>query len=239
MSIREEQKRYYAALYRRFGRDPRALGHRDAPTRDERFHRLARLFEGTRGAFSVHEIGAGLGDFGAYLRRHHKQAIYSASEISEEFLEVCRERFPGASFQLRDVSQDPPSDRYDFVTQSGIFNGPVEGGAQAWREFVGRLLRAMYAMADKGIAVNFLTRYGDPQRRRPELHYADPREVLDEVARDLSRFWEIDAAGPLYEFTMRVYRPAWVRARYAGPPFERYFAGSIPGSTDPRSSLTE
>lgn len=223
MSIQDDQRAYYEGLYRRFGRDPRALGHRDGPTRDERFHRLSRLFDGQPGRFTVHEIGAGLGDFGEYLRQHHPRAVYSGSEINEEFVGVCRERFPGAEFHLRDVTDTRPSERYDFVTQSGIFNGRLERDEATWRRFILRMLDTMYAMATKGIAANFLTTYGDPERRRPELHYQDPRQTLDEAARQLSRFWEIDAAGPLYEFTVRVFRPEWVRERYAGSPFDRYF----------------
>lgn len=223
MTILDDQRRRYLELWRQFGEDPRTLGHRDRETQEERFFRLARSFDREPGGFTVHEIGAGFGDFGHWLGQHHPQASYSGSEICQEFLDVCRERFPEGEFLLRDITADLPTDRYDYVTQSGTFNGRFGTPAGRWQLFVHDMLRAMYAMARKGIAVNFLTTYSDPERRSEDLHYQDPAEIGDFTARQLSRHFEIDAGGPLYEYTLRVYRPEYVRSLYTGAPFDRYF----------------
>jgi len=226
MSIRDEQRRRYRELWDRFGEDPRALGHRDTPTQHERFARLAGGFSPEPGTFTVHEIGSGFGDFGVWLAERYPAAIYSGSEICEEFAEVCRRRLPGTRLFLRDVTEHPPEDRYDYVTQSGTFNGRWETPIGEWQNFVFSMLEAMYAMARRGIAVNFLTSYADPERMRPELHYQEPGPLLDFVVERLSRHFEIDAAGPLYEYTLKVYRPEFVKAGYGGEEFARYFGDS-------------
>lgn len=223
MSIHDEQRRYFGELWKQHGEDPRAVGYRDAETQRERFERLALAFAHEAGPFSVHEIGCGLGDFGLYLRRTRPQVEYSGSEIHEPFLEVCRRRLPDCRFYDRDVARELPPERYDFVTQSGMFNARLDTPPEEWRRFVFGMLGAMYAMARKGIAFNFLTTYCDRELMREELHYQEPREISDFVVQHLSRHFEIDAAGPLYEYTVRVYRPEYVRGHYPGAPFSRYF----------------
>jgi hypothetical protein len=223
MSIADEQRRYYRELLEKHGRDPKALGHRDRATQFERFDRLARLFRGDNTSFSLHEVGPGFGDLGEYLEERFPQALYSGSEVCEEFLEICRRRFPEGSFYLRDVAEQTPAERYDYVTQSGTLNGRLGIPQDSWQRYVFSMLSAMYAMARKGIAANFLTTYGDAELMRPELHYQDEKLLMDFVARNLSRHFELDMAGPLYEFTLRVYRPEEIEKGYPGEEFRRYF----------------
>ncbi len=223
MSIADDQRRHYRELLKRYGEDPRALGHRDRETQRERFRRLAAAFPRESEPFTVHEIGCGFGDFGRFLAQHHPQAVYSGSEICEEFVELCRSRFPGGEFHCRDITEKLPDDRYDYVTQSGTLNGRFGTSPQLWQRHVYSMLKAMYAMARKGMASNFLTTYHDPGFASEELHYQDEKELLDFVVTDLSRHVELDMAGPLYEYTVRIYRPEVVRSRYPAAEFERYF----------------
>ena len=218
-----EQRAYYRSLLEAHGESPKSVGYNDTTTQNERFARLARVLEGQASPFTVHEVGCGLGHFGEYLQAHHPGAVYSGSDLVDEFVEACRRKFPGSTFELRDITADPPAGRYDFVTMSGTLNPRLATPAAEWRAHVLAVLEAMYGMARNGIAANFLTSYGHTDKMRPELHYQDPAEILDHVTRNLSRHVEIDAAGPLYEFTLRVHRPEHVRRLYRASEFDRYF----------------
>jgi trans-aconitate methyltransferase len=98
-------------LYRRHGDDPRSLSHNDPVTQRERFQRIARCFDDMEDGFTVHEIGCGLGHFGQFLAERYPGALYSGSEICEEFAEHCRRLFPDGSFHVRDISSKLPDDR--------------------------------------------------------------------------------------------------------------------------------
>ncbi|AGC47648.1 hypothetical protein MYSTI_06375 [Myxococcus stipitatus DSM 14675] len=232
MDIAEEQRAFYGALLDQYGDDPRSLSHRDQATQYERFHRLARVFEGESGPFSVHEIGCGLGHFGEYLQHHHPQARYSGSDVHPSFTEACARKFPQGAFHTRDIVAALPPERYDYLTLSGTFNVRLSASPAEWRGFVEGMLGAMYALCTKGFSVNFLTTFHDPEFTREELYYQPPGALLDFVVGKLSRFWELDAAGPLYEYTLRVYRPEYVRTRHADDAFARYFRSA------PRPSST-
>jgi cyclopropane fatty-acyl-phospholipid synthase-like methyltransferase len=223
MTIADEQRRFYEDLYARHGNSPRSLAYRDRETQYERFERLCRLFERERESFTIHEVGCGLGHLGEFLERRYPEAVYSGSDISPKFVEHCRNRFPDREFHLRDVSAGPVDERYDFLATSGLFNPRLQTPPAEWQRFVFTILEAMYRMAIKGLAVNFLTTYHDPDHASADMHYQDPRELSDFVVSRLSRHFSLDAAGPLYEYTLCVYRPEYVRSFYEDAAFARYF----------------
>jgi hypothetical protein len=223
MDLAEEQRRLYGTLYTRHGHDAKALYHSDEESQRERFEILTRLFERETDTFTVHEIGPALGHFGDFLRERFPRAIFSGSEIYEPFLDECRKRFPQGDFFLRDVSAELPPEHYDYVVIVGTFNIPGDAPRDQWQSFVYSMLRAMYAMARKGIGATFLTGYSDPGYERPDMFYQDEKQLFDFAMRSLSRHVEIDGFGPLYEYALRVYRPEHVRRLYPQHAFDRYF----------------
>jgi hypothetical protein len=223
MSISDDQRRMYGELYQCHGDDPKALFHNDQESQYERFELLTRCFSRETGAFSVHEIGCALGHFGDLLRERFPQAVFSGSDIYEPFVAKCREHFPHCEFFLRDITEELPADRYDYVVLCGLFNIPGNIPREAWQRFVFSMLSAMYAMARKGIGATFLTTYYDPGRNREDLYYQDEKRLMDFAVRHLSRHFELDACGPLYEYALRLYRPEHVRTLYPQDAFVRYF----------------
>ncbi|MEI7437213.1 MAG: class I SAM-dependent methyltransferase [bacterium] len=226
MDIEEWQRRYYQTMLQKHGPSPQALGWNDRETQTERFMRLTRLFDHETEPFSLHEIGCGLGDLGVYLKARSMPVEYSGSDVVSDFVEASRQRHPEGQFHVRDLTNAAPGETYDYLTLSGTFNPRFEGVETFSRD----MLCTMYAMCRRGMAVNFLTSYADPERMRPDLHYADPLKWFDFASRTLSRHVEIDAAGPLFEFTMRIFRPEYVQKRYASPTFDKYFACMKPGT---------
>ena len=225
MSIIEQQIEYYQALVREHGITPQALAHRDEETQNERFYRFDRMWENIISPFSVHEIGCGLGHHAQYLADRFPHAVYSGTDIVPEFIEACHTRFPSLAFYNRDIIAHLPEDRYDFVVLSGTFNGRLEATPAQWDHFIRALMLAMYRMCTKGIAVNFLTSYADPEYMKDYLHYQCEGDILDFVVRNISRHVEMDMAGPLYEYTLRIYRPEYMKSLYHTDAFTRYFRG--------------
>jgi len=223
MSLIDQQKEYYQRLLAEHGTSPQALAYRDMETQDERFVRMERLWEHEAGPYLVHEIGCGLGHMGEYIRRQHPLATYSGTDVLDEFVEHCRKTFTPGPFFNRDVIRHPPADRYDFVVLSGTFNGRLETSPAEWQTFIHDMMAAMYRMCTKAIGVNFLTSYADPEFMKGYLHYQPEADIFDYSMRNLSRHVELDMGGPLYEYTLRIYRPEYVRQLYPTPPFDRYF----------------
>lgn len=223
--IGESQRNFFLELYREHGDDPLATSHGGREAQLERYRRLAMSFVSEQGSFDVHDVGCGLGHFGDFLTERWPDARYSGSEICAEFVDLCRQRMPEAEFAVRNLADETPSDRYDWVVACGIFNNRLDVEKEDWQEFVYSMLQSMFTMAKKGIAVDFLTTYHDSQLSRSDLHYQDEKALLDFVNSQLSRHYELDMSGPLYEYTLRIYRSEHVRALHGGRELERYFHG--------------
>jgi len=223
MPLVDDQKKFYGELYAQHGDDPRSLSWRDQQTQNERFARLAKLLERDAGKCSVHEIGCGLGHFGEYLRDHHAAAAYSGSDICTEFVESSRKRLPECDFFERDITDQLPA-------LSGTFNPRLKTPTDQWQQFIHRMLKAMYNLCTKGIAVNFLTSFADAQFMQDYLHYQSEADIIDYTVRHLSRHYELDQAGPLFEFTLRVYRPQYVRSLYSDASYDKYFRNVSAGA---------
>jgi hypothetical protein len=225
-SLADSQRAFYQRLWRDYGDDPRSLSHRDATTQRERFFRLARTFHQQPGAFSVHEVGCGLGHFGEYLETRYPRATYSGTDVCPEFVDACRRKFPGAAFYLRDFRKHDEREQFDFVVLSGTFNPRLGAAPAEWLAFIDGMIHRMFNCCRCGIAVNFLSPYCDADRRDEALHYEDPWRTTAWVIRDLSRHVELDWGGPLFEFTLRIYRPEYARQLYPEAEFDRYFPGN-------------
>lgn len=218
---------------------PAVLRHGDAPeatfatgreTQSLRFERLMApvLDQGLR-SFSLHDVGAGLCDLHGWLTEREIVHAYSATEIVPEMVELARRKYPGLPVHRRDLLAGPvPDDRHHVVVQSGMFNIPGDVPRDEWERFVEAMLERMFAMATVGISFNFLSAYRT--RTDPDLHYVDPRGMVDFCVRRLSRFVRLDASYPLFEATVCVLRPEYVAARFDDDAYGRYFR---PGTANP------
>jgi hypothetical protein len=221
--VNQTMLRLYGGNYERQGNNPQVLFHNDQESQYERFAMLGRLFDREAQPFTVHEIGCSMGHFGDFLRERYPLAIFSGSDIYGPFVELCRERFSKNEFFLRDITAELPNDRYDYVVTCGTFNIAGDAPRDEWQASIYRMATAMYALAQRGIGLTFLTNYYDPGYAREDLFYQDEKALMDFTVRNLSRHFELDEMGPLYEYGLRVYRPEYVHTLYPQPAFAKYF----------------
>jgi hypothetical protein len=92
----------------------------------------------------------------------------------------------------------------DYTVASGIFNVKLEASSTEWERYVLRTLEKISSLSKRGFAFNVLTKYSDPEFRRPDLYYADPLLLFDYCKTKLSRFVTLLHDYPLYEFTILV-----------------------------------
>lgn len=209
------------------------LAHGDTPlgtyqnsqlTQYLRFEALIRHIAAHFGEHStIHDVGSGLCDLYDYLRQVGlaDRLTYSGTEIVEEMNELARGKYPGIELLNRNFLDDESYGSYDFIVLSGTLN--IHGGVEetAWKDMCLALVDKMFARANKGIAFNFLTSYRTFSN--PDLFYFDPREVFDHATTRFSRFVHLDAAYPLYECTVTVFRKDYIASLNGHPDLAKYF----------------
>jgi hypothetical protein len=106
--------------------------------------------------------------------------------------------------RARFVSRRADLEACDFTVASGIFNVRLATPAQEWDEYMKATIRDLASLGRRGFAFNVLTSYSDADRQRPDLFYADPREVFDYCQRLWPRRVALLHDYDLYEFTITV-----------------------------------
>jgi len=221
-TIAERQAHYYGDLFEKHGAGIDAVASGRQVYKDLRYERLAMVFARDESC-SVHDVGFGLGHFYEFLKvRYPKKTIsYSGSEVTPQFVEYSRKAYPEAAFYLRDLTEGPFPERYDYLIFAGMFYHLAGSSAAEFGEFTRQMLRNGFASANRGIAFNFVTGYVD--YRYDDLFYGDLPEIIEFVSRNLSRFFTIDHATPLYEYTVCVYREEYLASVYSDDAFSKYF----------------
>ena len=99
-----------------------------------------------------------------------------------------------------------PDETADFAIASGIFNVKGQVPTNTWIRYVHDTIDVLARVGQRGFAFNVLSVSSDPGRRRPDLYYADPNEMLSWCLRRFGRSVAVLQDYGLYEFTMIVRR---------------------------------
>lgn len=195
-------ERYYAGKLSEHGAVAQGVDWNGEASQNLRFAQLLRVCEGARD-YSLNDLGCGFGSLLGYLRAQGQAVRYSGFDVSQAMIDKARELHGGVT-EARFVVAAAPDVVADFTLASGIFNVRLNASEAAWRDYMLHTLGAMNQSSRLGFAFNCLTRYSDPERMRPQLHYADPCFWFDHCKRSFARNVALLHDYDLYEFTLIV-----------------------------------
>ena len=92
----------------------------------------------------------------------------------------------------------------DFTIASGVFNVKGDVPNELWQHYVYRTIDIVARAGRRGFAFNLLSLSSDPDRRRPNLYYVEPAEMLAHCLTRYGRSVALLQDYGLYEFTMVV-----------------------------------
>ena len=193
---------YYAARLREHGETARGVDWNSEASQALRFDKLLEVCRGDP-AFSLLDYGCGYGALLDHLGSGWPGCRYSGYDVAAEMVEAARRRH-GAQASFTPAVQDLRV--HDYVVASGIFNVKLATPAAAWHDYVLRTLDHLNTLGRCGFSFNLLSLYSEPEKRRDNLYYGDPRELFDHCKRLCSPRVALLHDYPLYEFTILVRR---------------------------------
>lgn len=193
---RAEVSHFYSESLRRYGYDPRSLGWVPG-TQEARFDVLTAV--GDLEGSAVLDVGCGFGDLYEHLCRRGIHVDYTGVDMNPDLAAIARQRHPDARFVVADFEEAAVGGRFDWAFESGVFNYKISNH----ETFVGNMIRKMFRVVRKGIAVDFLNDHGG--FFSPGLHHASPVEVYRMCSR-LSRRVTLRCDYKPTEFCVYVYR---------------------------------
>jgi SAM-dependent methyltransferase len=201
-ALRTGVREYYEDKLRQHGRTPEGVDWNSAASQSLRFAQLARLWNGDTSA-SILDYGCGYGALALWLAACGHRGTYTGYDLSQDMVDAAAREtasLAGCYLTTDDASLQPA----DYAVASGVFNVKGTFAEDRWQEYVLATLDHLASLGRRGFAFNALTRYSDPERRRPDLYYADPLALFDRCKRQYSRFVTLVHDYPLYEFTLLV-----------------------------------
>lgn len=208
-------KDHYAATFRLHGTTPRGVdwnGERETLARYDKMLAVLQKDFVALPAPSVLDVGCG---WGGLLERAKKLGIemgYSGIDVASEMIDAARVKFPGVSFEARDVFDITQDAAYDFVVCNGILTQKLAFSIPEMEQYARRLIKKMFALCRHGVAFNMMsTRVNFTAGH---LYYQNPAEMLTWLLTEISSQVRLDHGycglpdgNPrLYEFTTYVYK---------------------------------
>jgi SAM-dependent methyltransferase len=203
--LHDQVAAYYSGKLAAHGATPAGVDWNSSESQQFRFRQLARLWEGCGRATFV-DYGCGYGALADFLSESGVLGHYTGYDVAPRMVEAAVALHAGQSLVTFTSRRDDVQPA-DFTIASGIFNVKLDTPVDRWADYVHETLDDMAALSVRGFAFNALTTYSDPERRRPDLFYADPAALFDRCKRRFSRFVTLVHDYPLYEFTMIVRLP--------------------------------
>ena len=200
--LRDRVREYYEGLLRAHGATAAGVDWKSESSQLLRFRQLEHLWEDEPRA-GIIDYGCGYGALAGYLRSRGHRGAYTGFDISRDMTIAASEhasQLPDCRWTA-DRSQLQPA---EYAVASGIFNVKLDAHDEEWRTYARRTLADLASLGTRGFAFNGLTLFSDPDKRRADLHYADPLELFEYCRRTYSRFVALIHDYPLYEFTMLV-----------------------------------
>ena len=175
---------FFDRLYLRFFYFLRALrydmpenrvGWRSRQNQEVRLQALVKIgdLQGKR----ILDLGCGLGCLYGFLKGRGWEGEYTGIDILDIMVKDARRRFPGVAFEKRDVLENPPVRKWDYVFINGVLNHRVKDN-WAWIE---QIVKSAYGLAEKGVGFNLLNSDVEGEWGDRDLFYADPKVLERKV----------------------------------------------------------
>jgi len=185
--IQSSIRSYFSESFGKYGAVPLGVGWAGEYTQTLRFAKLAGILR-DKGRFTINEIGCGYGRFYRWLKENgYENFHYTGCDLVPEMIDFCRQTYIHESeAQFFTLENDEPLKAADYIVASGVFNIRLQYSRQEWTEFIQYMLKKMFAAAGTGIAFNLLTAHAINTPDAETIYYADPAQIFDFCARNLS-----------------------------------------------------
>lgn len=167
---------------------------------------LIRLSKVPQTNVSLLDFGCGAGHLLQYIREHPFGDIrYAGLDVSEKFVDLCRQKFPEVSFYQADILDEKTElPQFDYIVMNGVFTEKREMSFGEMWDYFCRMVKKTFSHADVGIAFNVMSKAVDWERE--DLFHLPADLLIDFMTKQLSRNFIIRNDYGLYEYTTYIYK---------------------------------
>lgn len=196
---------YYSQKLAEHGANHRGVDWSSQESQGLRFAQLLKLHTDASQSFIINDYGCGYGALVDYLIEQQHIFIYRGYDISPAMIDQAK-ALHGHRSNVAFTTLHEALTPADYTVASGIFNVRQNVRDADWEQYVLYTINKLWALSERGMAFNVLTKYSDADKMRPDLYYADPAVLFDYCKIHLSKQVALLHDYGLYEFTILVRR---------------------------------
>lgn len=152
------------------------------------------------------DFGCGTSHLNEYIIKQGIENIeYAGLDLSENFIQLCKGKFPLNEYYCVDVLDDDVSlPKFDYVVMNGVFTEKRGLLFEEMLAYFKRVVKKVFALAEIGIAFNVMSKHVDWERE--DLFHLSFDTLANFLTRELSRNFLFRNDYGLYEYTTYIYR---------------------------------
>lgn len=204
--VTKKLKEHYEAIFSTNGPSARGVdwGSDEAKLHLRYAKMLAVIQEDCRAVPSLLDVGCGFGGLLGYARSRGIVLDYTGIDVAENMIDWARSSFKNAQFICGDFLECKFSRKFDYVVCNGILTQKLDIPGIVMDQFAAKLIRKMYSLCERGIAFNVMTTKVNFFSNN--LYYRSPVELLAWCLNEITPYFRVDHAYPLFEYTVYLYR---------------------------------
>lgn len=130
---------------------------------------------------------------------------YSGLDVSEKFVSLSRQKFPGAPFYRVDIlNEKSVLPNFDYTVMNGVFTEKRELSFDEMWDYFCKMLTEVFSITKKGIAFNVMSKAVDWERE--DLFHLPADLLIGFLTQKLTRNFIIRNDYGLYEYTTYIYK---------------------------------
>ncbi len=208
MEYYEKIARHYEECYRIHGDTCQGVDWPNPRDAEIRYHVMLNIVDwyeikyGKINRYEILDLGCGLGHLYEYIRKQRWNINYAGIDISKDFVNECRRKFPEIDFMHTDILKEDIPRQYDFIIANGVFTEKLNlEELQMWNFFT-KMLKKLFSSCQKGLAFNVMSK--DVDWEREDLFHVSLSKLSAWLTSNLTRNFIIRNDYGLYEYTVYV-----------------------------------
>jgi SAM-dependent methyltransferase len=99
------------------------------------------------------------------LKNNYQNIQYTGLDISNEFIKVCKKKYPAVTFISKDILESAELlEKFDYIILNGVFTEKLELSFDEMFEYFKKIIKLLYLKTNIGIAFNVMTKHVDWER---------------------------------------------------------------------------
>jgi len=200
--------KHYEDCFEKYGDSPKGLDWPNIEGMITRYKVMTDVVKSNEPC-TLLDLGCGTGKYYPYLKMHAPHIEYSGADISEKFIEHCKEAYWKTAckptfYQIDASAPGSMLPYYDYIVMNGIFTVKRELSHETMFDFLRSMLHKTYRSANKGVAFNVMSKQVDWER--DDLFHLSFDELAKCLCKEFTRNFVFRNDYGLYEYTTYIYK---------------------------------